>query len=108
MIQYPASEFVSNPPRDAGAPRRRKTCSRRGHFVSSFTLASNPESEPSSRQDRGNRADRGEITAFLNSLETDEGTTAEDLIPLVYQELRRLAISRMANEAPGHTLQATA
>ena len=32
----------------------------------------------------------------------------EDLIPLVYEELHRLAASRMANERPGHTLQATA
>ena len=34
--------------------------------------------------------------------------TAEELLPLVYGELRRLAASRMANEAPGMTLQATA
>ncbi len=34
--------------------------------------------------------------------------TAEELLPLVYEELRRLAASRMANEAPGMTIQATA
>ena len=34
--------------------------------------------------------------------------TAEELLPLVYGELRRLAASRMANEAPGMTIQATA
>jgi RNA polymerase sigma factor (TIGR02999 family) len=33
---------------------------------------------------------------------------AQELLPLVYTELRRLAASKMANEAPGHTLQATA
>jgi RNA polymerase sigma factor (TIGR02999 family) len=33
---------------------------------------------------------------------------AEDLLPLVYTELRRLAASKMANQPPGHTLQATA
>ena len=33
---------------------------------------------------------------------------ADELLPLVYQELRRLAVHRMSNEAPGHTLQPTA
>jgi RNA polymerase sigma factor (TIGR02999 family) len=37
-----------------------------------------------------------------------EGQAAEDLLPLVYEELRRLAAHKLANEAPGQTLQTTA
>src|SRR5215467_9592267 len=38
----------------------------------------------------------------------DGNVTPEKLLPLVYEELRRLAAAKMANEAPGHTLQPTA
>ena len=48
-----------------------------------------------------------EITLILQSLGRDRAAAA-DLFPLVYEELRRLAGARMAREAPGHTLQATA
>jgi RNA polymerase sigma factor (TIGR02999 family) len=41
-------------------------------------------------------------------MESGEAGAAEDLLPLVYDELRRLAASRMAQEKPGQTLQATA
>ena len=48
-----------------------------------------------------------EVTRILHALkETGSGT--EELLPLVYDELRRLAASKMAREAPGQTLQATA
>src|SRR5215470_13161093 len=36
------------------------------------------------------------------------GSAASDLLPLVYEELRRLAANKLANEAPGQTLQTTA
>ena len=49
-----------------------------------------------------------EITHLLGRLEQGDANAAADLLPLVYQELRRLAASKMANEAPGHTLQPTA
>lgn len=48
------------------------------------------------------------ITHILGRLEQGDAEAAEDLLPLVYDELRRLAASKMANEAPGHTLQPTA
>lgn len=48
------------------------------------------------------------ITHLLGRLEQGDAKAAEDLLPLVYDELRRLAASKMANEAPGHTLQPTA
>jgi len=47
------------------------------------------------------------VTYFLNSAEGKE-LKAGELLPIVYEELRRLARQKMANEAAGHTLQPTA
>lgn len=47
------------------------------------------------------------VTQILNSLQQDQQASA-DLLPLVYQELRRLASDRLRNERADHTLQATA
>jgi len=49
----------------------------------------------------------GDITQILQAVEQGENS-AERLLPLVYAELRRLAAHKMAHEAPGQTLQATA
>ena len=49
-----------------------------------------------------------EITQVLNAAARGESGAAQDLLPLVYEELRRLAHARMAQEAGGQTLQATA
>ena len=49
-----------------------------------------------------------DVTQFLNAIEGGDPRAAEELLPLVYTELRQLAAARMAREAPGHTLQATA
>ncbi len=49
-----------------------------------------------------------DVTRILNAIEQGDAKAAEQLLPLVYDELRRLAGYKMANEAPGHTLQATA
>ncbi len=49
-----------------------------------------------------------EITKTLDAVESGEPQAAERLLPLVYDELRRLAAARLAREAPGQTLQATA
>jgi RNA polymerase sigma factor (TIGR02999 family) len=48
------------------------------------------------------------ITHILGRLEQGDAKAAEELLPLVYDELRRLAANKMANEAPGQTLQPTA
>jgi RNA polymerase sigma factor (TIGR02999 family) len=50
----------------------------------------------------------GEVTRILNSLEQGNAAGADELLPLIYDELRRLAAAKMAHEAPGHTLQPTA
>ena len=49
-----------------------------------------------------------EITRILSGMQEGNPKIAEDLLPLVYAELRHLAASRMTREAPGQTLQATA
>ncbi len=45
---------------------------------------------------------------FLTRMESGDTTAATELLPLVYEELRRLAAARMARERPGQTLQPTA
>ena len=57
---------------------------------------------------RAFRVRPGEITLLLERLQTGDDSAAERLLPLVYRDLRRLAASRMAREAPGQTLQPTA
>jgi RNA polymerase sigma factor (TIGR02999 family) len=49
-----------------------------------------------------------EVTRILSALQQGDSRAAEQLLPLVYDELRRLAAQRLAREAPGQTLQATA
>ena len=48
------------------------------------------------------------VTRILDRVQAGDPKAAEELLPLVYDELRRLAAARMANEAPGQTLQPTA
>jgi RNA polymerase sigma factor (TIGR02999 family) len=48
-----------------------------------------------------------EITRILSAIEQGDPSAAEQLLPLVYDELRKLAAQRMAQEKPGQTLQAT-
>jgi RNA polymerase sigma factor (TIGR02999 family) len=49
-----------------------------------------------------------EVTRILSAIKQGEPQAAEQLLPLVYDELRRLAAEKMAREKPGQTLQATA
>ena len=49
-----------------------------------------------------------EVTRVLSAIEQGDPRAAEQLLPLVYDELRRLAAQRLAREKPGQTLQATA
>ncbi|NLS91780.1 MAG: sigma-70 family RNA polymerase sigma factor [Planctomycetaceae bacterium] len=49
-----------------------------------------------------------DVTRILSAIEDGDSTASEQLLPLVYDELRKLAAQRMAKERPGQTLQATA
>jgi RNA polymerase sigma factor (TIGR02999 family) len=53
-------------------------------------------------------APMNEVTRILSAIDAGDPKAAEQLLPLVYDELRKLAAGHMANEAPGHTLDATA
>lgn len=49
-----------------------------------------------------------DVTHILSQIESGDPSAAEQLLPLVYNELRKLAAARLAQEKPGQTLQATA
>lgn len=49
-----------------------------------------------------------DVTQILSQIEQGDRSAAEELLPLVYDELRRLAAAKIAQEKPGQTLQATA
>ena len=49
-----------------------------------------------------------DVTHILSQIESGDPLAAEQLLPLVYEELRKLAAARLAQEKPGQTLQATA
>ena len=48
-----------------------------------------------------------DVTSILNQIELGDPSAAEQLLPLVYNELRKLAAAKLAQEKPGQTLQAT-
>ena len=45
-----------------------------------------------------------DVTRILKAIEQGDGQAAEELLPLVYEELRKLAAAKLANEKPGQTL----
>ena len=49
-----------------------------------------------------------EVTRIPSQIESGDPTAAQQLLPLVYEELRRLAAQRLSQESPGLTLEATA
>jgi RNA polymerase sigma factor (TIGR02999 family) len=49
-----------------------------------------------------------DVTRILQSIDNGDPSAANELLPLVYDELRKLAAARIAHESPGQTLQATA
>ena len=53
-------------------------------------------------------SDVSDVTRILDAIQQGDPTAADELLPLVYEQLRRLAAQKMAGEVPGHTLQPTA
>src|SRR5512145_1547434 len=49
-----------------------------------------------------------DVTRILSQIDSGDPAAAEQLLPLVYDELRKLAAAKLAHEKPGQTLQATA
>ena len=64
--------------------------------------------EPDPTQPAAPARASGDVTRILSRIEHGDGQAAEQLLPLVYEELRRLAAAKMAQEKPDQTLQATA
>jgi RNA polymerase sigma factor (TIGR02999 family) len=56
----------------------------------------------------GHRTTMADVTRILNAIEQGDAGATEELLPLVYEELRLLAARKMSQEPPGQTLQATA
>src|SRR5262245_27689271 len=61
-----------------------------------------------SRVPRGKLSVMIEVTCILSAIEQSDTNAADQLLPLVYDELRRLAADRLGRESPGQTLQPTA
>src|SRR5215475_6148160 len=61
-----------------------------------------------SRLQRGRLVSMTEVTRILSAIEEGDPSAAEHLLPLVYDELRKLAAQRLSQEKPGQTLDATA
>src|SRR5258708_856914 len=55
-----------------------------------------------------NEASAGEITLLIQRIDAGDVQAADQILPLVYAELRKLAMAKMARESPGQTLQPTA
>src|SRR5262245_36765595 len=69
------------------------------------------EPRPGDRPGAARRRDAppmNDVTRILSAIEQGDPHAAEQLLPLVYDELRKLAARRLAHERPGQTLQATA
>src|SRR5213592_2234809 len=49
-----------------------------------------------------------DVTQLLNAIDAGDPKAADKLLPLIYEELRKLAAAKLAQEKPGQTLQATA
>jgi RNA polymerase sigma factor (TIGR02999 family) len=69
------------------------------------SAAENPRLRPDPRLCCSGMSD---VTHILNAIEAGEAKAGEQLLPLVYDELRKLAAAQMAREKPGQTLDATA
>jgi DNA-binding GntR family transcriptional regulator len=61
-----------------------------------------------SRSPRGRLRRMNDVTRILSAIEQGDPHAAEQLLPVVYDALRKLAAQKLAREAPGQTLQATA
>src|SRR5262245_64932958 len=67
-----------------------------------------PPPSETSRAPRGRLPSMTDVTRILSAIDQGDPSAAEQLLPLVYEELHKLAAERMAQEKPGQTLQATA
>ncbi len=104
--------------------RREKNLNIWGEMSSRYAFRRGPDKMPQSRtcghacRDSGSRGEAAgaatadgsmnDVTRILAAVEQGDAGAAEQLLPLVYDELRKLAAARLASESPGQTLDATA
>ena len=86
--------------REVTSPMRRSIRPKRASF--------RPPPSETSRSPRGKLRRMNDVTRILSAIEHGDPQAAEQLLPLVYDELRKLAAQKLAQEKPGQTLQATA
>src|SRR5262249_29101935 len=107
--RFRASKFSH--PMESSSDNCRSRCERvRGPPI---YADADPRGEPSDGARRGGGVSPGtfamsDVTRILSAIEHGDPKAADELLPLVYQELRRLAARRLSQEKPGQTLQATA
>src|SRR5262245_8875960 len=86
--------------------------SRIGPLYLSYSKVGGPAAKIGSCYNRDHCRFRGtamsDVTQILSRIESGDPTASEQLLPIVYEELRNLASQRIAQEKPGQTLQATA
>ena len=80
----------------------------KGNAASNNSLGSTDRRAMVSMRQRLSNEAVGDTVAILNAVEGGDAKAADELLKLVYDELRRLAAFKMAQQAPGQTLQATA
>jgi RNA polymerase sigma factor (TIGR02999 family) len=99
-LRYRAVQTTNAP--DGGKTRQKKVLP--GSLTKSFAIrpAKLKISRPAATMPDKN------LTILLQNLGRDDGRASNELLPLVYEELRRLAAARMQQEMAGHTLQPTA
>jgi len=78
------------------------------HLLTVAAPASRPDPAFASNTTALHNEAMSEVTRILSQMETGDPAAAEQLLPLVYDELRKLAAAKLAHEKPGQTLQATA
>src|SRR5437899_9266059 len=114
----------------SGVPKKPRTCGRAGGTLPTYPSVAEPirglnsvdpsggakVPGPASEAGRGRPAETfalsvppmSEVTRILSAIEQGDPSAADQLLPLVYDQLRQLATRKMAQEVPGQTLQATA
>ena len=73
-----------------------------------FDIGGESQPFPVQRRDGSAPTRMSDVTHILSQIESGDPAAAEQLLPLVYDELRKLAAAKLAQEKPGQTLQATA
>ena len=100
-----------------GRPRRLQRQPRRGRQTPAVAVGQVPvlrgEIDVEREMESGGLYPHGalsmsDVTRILSQIESGDPSAAEQLLPLVYEELRKLAAAKLAQEKPGQTLQATA